>query len=428
MAAVAAEAPMSQEHMEDRALRALQVVAVSGLYSGSALAESCLTLCNVCREGLPWECIRVEQDMEPSLWPVFLPNAMAGWQTELEPTRVLPPRRVRKVLWTFEPKSEDVREAEETIRSAIARDEDSVRSESEEDAGDALHDALIPFGLGEADLRRVQWPEGVKELQLLVFDESLEGVAWPSGLERLSFQVLNLDHCVSWSDRGYFDQFLHGVSFPSGLREMFLGERFDRPLQGVELPLGLERLSLPGYRHSIDNVRWPPALKSLEFLPPDEIATRIAPDVHPRDLDVSRTGFNSHFTTLPASLETLWLSDGFQQPLEGVVWPSGLSTLGLGASFSTALMSSISWPSSLRRLYSIRSIDEADSLPAGCTVAVVMGYDTYSQSLDLDFECGFFGDMDGPYYFNSPYGPAGDDFHDEGYGTDEYDDYDSPVM
>lgn len=429
MAAVAEEAPVSQEYIRDRALRALQVAAVSGFYSESALSESCLGLCNVCREGMPWECMRIEQAVGPSLWPVFLPNARKGWNNQGERTRVLPPRRLRKVVWTFEAMDEDdVKEVEAAIRPANTSDEDGVRQQGEEDAEEAL-DASGCLGLGMANLRRVQWPEGVKEVQLLRFDRSIEGVPWPSSLERLSFHALRSSYSNVWTTRGFmeyqylstqglFDRPLDGASFPSGLREIFLGERFDRPLGGVVWPHGLERLSLPGYRQPIDNVGWPPALKSLEFMLPEEIRARKAPDVHAEDLDFSRTGFNCRFTTLPASLETLWLSDGFEQSLEGVVWPSGLSTLGLGMSFTSDLMSSVSWPSSLRKLYTICSMDEAERPPAGCTVTVVRAYDTESQSFDFDHEDGLFGDMDEMHDYISPYGAVGDDFYEEPYFDD----------
>ncbi|CAN0295415.1 unnamed protein product [Ectocarpus sp. 8 AP-2014] len=46
--------------------------------------------------------------------------------------------------------------------------------------------------VGIVDLSEVQWPEGIKEMHLLLFDEAVEGVALPVGLERLSFCALRL--------------------------------------------------------------------------------------------------------------------------------------------------------------------------------------------------------------------------------------------
>ena len=68
-----------------------------------------------------------------------------------------------------------------------------------------------------------------------------------------------------------FDKPFHGVTFPCGLREIFLGDSFDQPIEGIIWPGGLERLSLPGFNHSIRDVQWPPGLKALEFMSPSRI-------------------------------------------------------------------------------------------------------------------------------------------------------------
>ncbi|CAM9438138.1 unnamed protein product, partial [Hapterophycus canaliculatus] len=413
-AAVAVETPTSQAYVRERALRALQMAAVSGFCAGNGLPESCLGLCNAFREGVPWECMQVHPDIQPSLGALFFPSAMEGWNAEGEPTRVLLPRRVRKVLWTFRPSDEN-EEPEAAVRLAGDR---AMFRQSEEDYKEAPSALSDPVGIGKADLRLVQWPEGIEDIQLLLYDRQIQGVAWPSGLEQLSFHAHGYVRTAPWSTRGIFDHSLDGVSFPSSLRAIFLGERFNQPLVDVVWPDGLERLSLPGYRRSIDNVRWPPALKSLEFMPPGEIRLRMTPNVHAEMLEISRTGFNSRFTTLPASLETLWLSDGFEQSLDDVIWPSGLSTLGLGVGCLPSLMSGVSWPSSLRQLYSIYDIDDAESIPEGCTVSVVRDYDTESQSFDLDFD---------DRYRDSD-NPLGNDSSDDCFDSDDSESYDSPAM
>lgn len=246
-----------------------------------------------------------------------------------------------------------------------------IESDGDEDAGRLLEKAASGASdLRKADFCRVHWPEGIEEVQLTDFDIPIEGVAWPIGLVRLAFHDLRPDYSTSHVMMGLFNRAFDGATFPSRLREMFLGEGFNQPLGGIVWPQGLERLSLPGYRRSIDDARWPPALKSLEFMLPEQIRLRKAPYVELEDLGRLQIGFNSRFTTLPASLETLWLSDSFEQSPEGVVWPSGLSTLGLGAGFSPYLMSGVSWPSSLRHLFSTYDVDETVSLPQGCTVSV----------------------------------------------------------
>ncbi|CAN0073371.1 unnamed protein product [Ectocarpus sp. 13 AM-2016] len=171
---------------------------------------------------------------------------------------------------------------------------------------------------------------------------------------------------------------------------MFLGDTFNQPIEDVVWPPGLERLSLPGYDHPIDNVRWPPALKSLEFTPPLQISIRESPYSNFDDLTFSRSRFNSRFTTLPASLETLWLGDAFRQSLLGVNWPSGLATLGLGVDLTGEW--GLSWPSILRNLYLAKNMyDWVERPPSGCTVSIMPALDTDEDEDDY----GMLGELDG---------------------------------
>ncbi|CAM9275930.1 unnamed protein product, partial [Ectocarpus sp. 4 AP-2014] len=70
--------------------------------------------------------------------------------------------------------------------------------------------------VGNVDLSEVQWPEGIKEIHLLLFDEVGEVVVLPVGMERLSFCALLLScgpsYCTSW---GPFNCSLVGANFPS---------------------------------------------------------------------------------------------------------------------------------------------------------------------------------------------------------------------
>ncbi|CAM9412328.1 unnamed protein product [Ectocarpus fasciculatus] len=203
-------------------------------------------------------------------------------------------------------------------------------------------------------------------------------------LECLSFCALRSGR-GAWhvSDRGSFNRSLVGANFPSGLREMFLGAAFDQPIEDVVWPQGLERLSLPGCNQPIDNVRWPRALKSLEFTSPWQISLREDPDTCLDELDLVGA-FDSPFTTLPASLRTLWLGDEFGQSLEGVNWPNGLVTLGLGCKFE-GLHRGVSWPSNLRNLYLLREIDWVEPPPPGCEVTVAKDDDLDDDMYDVDY-------------------------------------------
>ena len=61
----------------------------------------------------------------------------------------------------------------------------------------------------------------------------------------------------------------------------------------------------------------------------------------------------------------LKFGDGFDQPLEGIVWPRGLRVVELGRSFQHSLVSVV-WPKSLR---SITALDmDLGRLPEGCHI------------------------------------------------------------
>ncbi|CAM9764052.1 unnamed protein product [Ectocarpus fasciculatus] len=363
MAAEGMEEWSSEEHIRDRVLRGLQVAVVSGFVKDCrAVQESCLGLCNACRDGVPVERMLIREWVPQIFLAVVLPSAVQAQQeTEIPPTRVLQPRKVLRLEWTF-------------------------RSHAwwAESTGQAPDPSAGAPSVGDVDLGEVQWPEGTKEISLILFDRAVEGVAWPMSLECLSFCALRSGR-GAWhvSDRGSFNRSLVGANFPSGLREMFLGAAFDQPIEDVVWPQGLERLSLPGCNQPIDNVRWPRALKSLEFTSPWQISLREDPDTCLDELDLVGA-FDSPFTTLPASLRTLWLGDEFGQSLEGVNWPNGLVTLGLGCKFE-GLHRGVSWPSNLRNLYLLREIDWVEPPPPGCEVTVAKDDDLDDDMYDVDY-------------------------------------------
>lgn len=226
-----------------RAIRGLQVAVVSGFVEDCrGVQESCLALCNACREGMPVEHTRVSEVVPQTRLTMFLLQ-----RAQTPPTRVLQPRGVLRLEWSF--------------RGGYAYNSSHTKGP----------DGFLSRRSGtlacDVDLREVQWPEGTKEISLLFFDKPVQGIAWPVGLECLSFCALRLEwELPSW-EIDWFDHPLDGANFPSGLREMFLGDTFNQPIEDVVWPPALERLSLAGYNHEIDNVRWPPALKSLEYAP-----------------------------------------------------------------------------------------------------------------------------------------------------------------
>ncbi|CAM9672135.1 unnamed protein product [Ectocarpus sp. 8 AP-2014] len=233
----------------------------------------------------------------------------------------------------------------------------------------------------DVELSEVQWPTNAKSVTLYFFDGCVARVAWPSGLERLAFGSLEPSKAAFGSAGrssnplgGIFNRRLDRAEFPDTLREIFLGMSFNQPIDRVAWPDGLERMSLPGFNQPFEGVRWPRGLKSLEFLPPGEILLREDPEITLERLNfTTETGFNQSLGAnngLPASLERLWLSDA-TRPQDGVVWPRGLVTLGLGDSFpNTALR--FEWPPTLRRLYLVDELSSARRVPRGCEVKVLM--------------------------------------------------------
>lgn len=240
------------------------------------------------------------------------------------------------------------------------------------------------------ELSTIRWPEGTTEIALSSFNQCMDSVAWPAGLETLWLGEPRVAYAMEYGIPDIFNKCIHGVSFPSGLREIFLGENFNRPIDGVDWPKGLERLSLPGFNQSIRYVKWPPGLKALEFVSPKNILLwtggavyydfgpgrgypiRFSPARPSRYLWFNEGGslFNQPLgTTLPPSLETLWLSEAFDQPLDNVAWPDGVVTLGLSFDYDDRCYpTSVVWPSRLQDLCLRRADDMWDVYPRASTI------------------------------------------------------------
>ena len=384
MAAIPVKHPMSEDSSQDRAQRALQVAVVSGFIANWwSVQETCLGLCNAWRDGVPVGGFRIARGMPSTLLAMVVPDMSTAAVDKTITTRVLHPRRVLRLELDF---SKDATEGSGLIPDGWVPDDGP--------------------NMEQVDLTNVRWPDGVKDVQLFVFNKTVEGMAWPQGLQRLSFHLHDLPF-LGPSDvffHGAFNQPLHGASFPSGLREIFLGSAFDQDIGEVVWPELLERLSLPGFNKPIDNVNWPPRLLALEFQTPAQISLRREEVVRGHDVDLNMEGFNHPLTNLPASLETLWLSDGFTRSLEDVTWPNGLKTLGIGAPI---VEGDISWPSTLKHIYSRYAI--VRSVPPGCVVTVVKEYDSEEED-DFEDVMDAYLDFHGPRLGGGEYEYCEDDY------------------
>ena len=386
MAALPPEDSLNEELRHDRAQRALKVAVVTGFIKDfKSVQASCLGLCNVWRGGVPVRTLRVGPRMPPTLLAMIVSDVSTGVDRNKAATRVLEPRRVLRLELSFV--------------NNVPGEWGLYRRVPGHEHGPNPN---------ELDLTRVRWPDGVKDVQLFAFNKKLEGVVWPPGLERLSFHLHNAEKMryLEVEYAGTFNRPLHGANFPSGLREIFLGSAFDQDIAEVVWPELLERLSLPGFNKPIDNVQWPPRLLALEFQTPAQILLRKKELVTRHDVELNMGGFNHPLTNLPASLETLWLSDGFDRRLEGVSWPGGLKTLGIGA----PIVGDVSLPSTLKQMYSTHYF--VGPFPPDCEVTVVKEYDS---------DC-FMGDDSKNYMAEARFCASGFD----GPGEDEYCDDDCP--
>lgn len=358
-------------------MRALQVAVVAAFIDDEdcrSAQASCLQICNTCREVVPAPCIRVGPEAPLTLLAMLFPDASAFVAPSTSsPSRVEVHRRVRKVELTFPDNPSPLR-----TRSGAGEEEETEDGAVEQDSGPPT---IVADIMNSVDaICAVQWPSGTTEICLRFFDRSIDGALWPDGLERLSFGRVPTGSPVERRSRpltpdaewvgGIFNQPLDGARFPPGLQEMYLGSSFNQPIDSVEWPAALVLLSLSRFNHSIQGVRWPERLKTLEFMPKHEILRRQDENTCLSDMVTEDLGFNQHIGTgLPPSVETLWLSDAFCQPLTNVTWPSGLSTIGVGEGFP---MAQCVWPERLRQLHLVyEPLWDNDSVPDGCKLNVV---------------------------------------------------------
>ncbi|CAN0466350.1 unnamed protein product, partial [Hapterophycus canaliculatus] len=108
---------------------------------------------------------------------------------------------------------------------------------------------------------------------------------------------------------------------PPGLRVLTLGDDYDHPMNGGELPDSLTRLVIGKSFSFTSSVRWPAQLKRLE------LACRWG----------GGGGRSSAWLTLPSGLEYLDVGDRFNSPLDGISFPASLRVLIFGSEFNHPL-------------------------------------------------------------------------------------------
>lgn len=388
---------------EDLSLRAITLVAMAGfVVNNRSLKESCLAICNSCRESLQQPCLKLDINAPRSLLAVFSPDVL-GANAEVA-SRVLLPKRVLKVKWRFhDPTSTDLVEG-------VEQEEVEEQEEGKgipQDREDVERDLEMAW---DFDLTKVLWPEGMREIYLDCFNRPVDNVVWPEGLEILSFHMPGglavWDMQCDSGTEGICNRPLDGVTFPAGLREIFLGIKFNQDITGVAWPDGLERLSMPGFNQPTDGVQWPSRLKTLEFIKPYQFEQRQYNDRIPWDWH--RAGFDQPLgMSLPMRLETLWLSDNFGQSLRGVTWPSGLVLLGLGSEVTQESIDGVLWPPSLRKIVFSNECLRIQDAPSGCEVVPVEPYRVSDSDQDDDYDEDLYDLVDDPGLF--------------GYGSYEYD-------
>lgn len=254
--------------------------------------------------------------------------------------------------------------------------------------------AACSFGM----LRKIRWPECLEKIFLVGFNQPMTGTIGPESLRVLAFHIpseVTEGNYYVFGTRGIFNMPLDRLKFPSGLRELFLGHNFNQRIDSIAWPDGLQRLSMPGFNQPIHDVKWPPGLKTLEFIQPGEIERREFLDHLPWDRQ--EWGFDQPLETfLPMSLETLLLSDNFNQPLQSVTWPSKLAVLGLGAELLEDSLTAVQWPRTLRKIVSSDSGFDVRDAPPGC---YVLRLDEYEGSeFEEDLSLGPFGELGGSDY------------------------------
>lgn len=196
----------------------------------------------------------------------------------------------------------------------------------------------------------VSFPQGLREISFgSRFDQEVARVAWPKGLETLTFgDGFNRAFASPGLGYSYGDGSTGGrmptdaiaaaatplrisppPSFllPAGLKVLVLGDGYDHPLRGAELPDGLEKLVIGKSFSFVASVRWPSGLKWLH------LSCKWGSNVGGGGGDGGDRPRSSRWLTLPRGLEYLDVGDQFNSPLDSIALPATLKVLNLGSEF-----------------------------------------------------------------------------------------------
>lgn len=172
-------------------------------------------------------------------------------------------------------------------------------------------------------LTGVRFPEGLREMVFGErFDRGIDRAVWLTGLDILELGRDFSKPLVSpGPERGA--PLGHKYPLPAGLKNLTLGQEFNRPLSGSELPDGLQALRLGRFSKFRSSVRWPSGLNRLCLDSRMPGYRRFGGGLVGRPLPVE----------LPPKLKSLIFGGLFNLPLTTVAFLSTLKVLDLGYAF-----------------------------------------------------------------------------------------------
>ena len=226
-------------------------------------------------------------------------------------------------------------------------------------------------------IERVVWPPNIRSLYFYnAFNQTVKDTCWPANLEILSFK-----ECTS------FNHSLVGCIFPPSLHTISLPNHYHASVIGVNWPAKLVKLQLGYYCTSELSTHWPSSLHTftipstvrqgqnasgdLSTLPHALQQLEInfgfpgncdhKPQVYEimkrlfvtQNLAIERAAEIGAQQVANTSTLTRILFREFNLPIAGIVWPSSLRVLQLGAKFNQSVSSvdGVHFPSGLNELY-----------------------------------------------------------------------------
>eukprot|EP00752_Nemacystus_decipiens_P007126 g6382.t1 len=202
-------------------------------------------------------------------------------------------------------------------------------------------------GRGGRDRER-PWPELLKKLSFAdasPYDQSPAGVSWPEGLKEAAFGA-RFNQALSGADG-------EGVRWPSTLKRITLRRSYGRDLREASWPSGLREPCLERTGEGITRVAWPASLERLSFgLAFDQPVEglRLPPGMTHFSFGSSVFNHPVQGVAWPEGLPELFFGDGFNQdPVDGPFgWPGALEEIAFGRNFNQPV-ARVAWPPSLRQ-------------------------------------------------------------------------------